>query len=169
VCYNIIKERGKDLERKEVDHMTNIKVINFDMDGTIADLYGVENWLDYLLNNDPKPYAIAKPLLNMSALARVLNKLHKRGYAINIISWLSKNSNPEYDKAVTNAKIGWLKKHLPSVKFDNIYIVPYGTPKHTISGGYLFDDEKPNRDAWGCKAFDVDNIIETLKVLSKTA
>ena len=23
--------------------------INFDMDGTIADLYGVENWLDYLI------------------------------------------------------------------------------------------------------------------------
>ena len=146
--------------------MTNIKVINFDMDGTIADLYGVENWLDYLLNNDPKPYAIAKPLLNMSALARVLNKLHKRGYAINIISWLSKNSTPEYDKAVANAKIGWLKKHLASVQFDNIYIVPYGTPKHNISNGILFDDEKPNRDNWKGQAFNVDSILDILKGLT---
>ncbi len=144
------------------------KTINFDMDGTIANLYGVDGWLNDLTNNNPRPYAVARPLLNMSTLARVLNGLKAKGFTVNIISWLSKNSNAEYDKAVTNAKIGWLKKHLPSVKFDNIYIVPYGTPKHTISGGYLFDDEKPNRDAWGCKAFDVDNIIETLKVLSKT-
>lgn len=26
----------------------------FDMDGTIADFYGVENWLDYLLDEDPR-------------------------------------------------------------------------------------------------------------------
>ena len=31
--------------------------INFDMDGTIADLYGVENWLEYLINGDAFPYA----------------------------------------------------------------------------------------------------------------
>lgn len=146
--------------------MTNIKVINFDMDGTIADLYGVENWLEYLHNSNPKPYTDAKPMLNMSALARVLNKLHKRGYTINIISWLSKNSTPEYDKAVTNAKIGWLKKHLASVQFDNIYIVPYGTPKHNISNGILFDDEKPNRDNWRGQAFNVDSILDILQGLT---
>lgn len=146
--------------------MTNAKVINFDMDGTIADLYGVENWLDDLCAYNPRPYAIAKPLLNMQSLARVLNKLHKRGYAINIISWLSKNSTPEYDKAVTNAKIGWLKKHLASVQFDNIYIVPYGTPKHNISNGILFDDEKPNRDNWTGQAFNVDSILDVLKGLA---
>lgn len=28
------------------------KTINFDMDGTIADLYGVENWLEYLQAGD---------------------------------------------------------------------------------------------------------------------
>ena len=35
--------------------------IFFDMDGTIADLYGVENWLDYLIASDVLPYEIAKP------------------------------------------------------------------------------------------------------------
>lgn len=34
--------------------------ICFDMDGTIADLYGVENWLDYLIAEDVKPYAEAR-------------------------------------------------------------------------------------------------------------
>lgn len=141
------------------------KVINFDMDGTIADLYGVTNWLDYLEGSDPYPYAKAKPLVNMSALARVLNKLRREGWTVNIISWLSKTSTPEYDKMVATAKKRWLGKHLKSVKFDNIYIVPYGTPKHTLSNGILFDDEIGNRTAWQGKAYDVDNIIGVLRTL----
>ena len=39
--------------------------INFDMDGTIADLYGVENWLDYLIAEDTTPYTEAEPLLRL--------------------------------------------------------------------------------------------------------
>ena len=145
--------------------MTNIKVINFDMDGTIADLYGVENWLSDLIAEDVRPYAVAKPLVNMQALARVLNGLKRKGFTLNIISWTSKNGTPAYNKAVADTKKNWLKRHLSSVEFDNIYVVPYGTPKHTIADGYLFDDEEPNRTAWGCKAFDVDNIIGTLRAL----
>ena len=55
------------------------KAINFDMDGTLADFYGVENWLDYLINENPYPYEVAKPLVNMSILARRLNKLQREG------------------------------------------------------------------------------------------
>ena len=143
--------------------MATFKTINFDMDGTIADLYGVPNWLDYLIKGDEYPYSAAKPLINMNVLARLLNKLQNKGYEINIISWLSKNSNNEYDKKVTNAKRKWLKKHLKSVNFNNIYIVPYGTPKHTLSSGILFDDEQKNRDNWGAGAYNVDNIIGVLK------
>ena len=73
------------------------KQINFDMDGTIANLYQVENWLEMLLNNDPTPYRIAKPMVNMSILARYLNRLIANGWEINIISWLSKNNAIETD------------------------------------------------------------------------
>lgn len=139
------------------------KIINMDLDGTLADLYGVENWLDYLIKGDEYPYSAAKPLINMNVLARLLNKLQNRGYEINIISWLSKTSTPEYDEKVTKAKKDWLKKHLKSVNFDNLYIVPYGTPKHTLSNGILFDDEQKNRDNWGVGAYDVNNIIGVLK------
>lgn len=164
VWYNI--DTVKIRNRKAVLNMTNTtKTISLDMDGTIADLYGVPNWLDYLIAKDETPYAIAKPLINMNVLARLLNKLQNKGYEINIISWLSKNSNSEYDKKVTKAKKDWLKKHLKSVKFDNIYIVPYGTPKHEISNGILFDDEIENREKWGKNAYDVDNIIGILKTM----
>lgn len=141
------------------------KAIYFDMDGTIANLYGVENWLDYLIKGDATPYEIAKPLFNMSALARVLNRLQREGYTIGIISWLSKNSTAEYDRLVTQAKLNWLNKHLKSVKFDSVQIVAYGTPKYTLGRGILFDDEVGNRTAWGEGAFDVNNILGVLKSL----
>lgn len=140
--------------------------INFDMDGTIANFYGVENWLDYLKVEDTKPYEIAKPLFNFSAFARLLNKAKRNGYEIAVISWTSKNGSAEYDKAVESAKREWLAKHLPSVKWDEITVVPYGTPKDNFrksADDVLFDDEEPNRKAWNGKAYDVNNILEILK------
>ena len=140
--------------------------IFFDMDGTIANLYGVDNWLDYLIAKDETPYREAKPLIRMATLARLLNSIQKNGHKIGIVSWLAKNSTEEYDVKVTNAKLEWLSTHLKSVQFDEIHIVKYGTPKSTFSNNtndILFDDEEPNRKEWKGKAFDVDNIIEILK------
>ena len=136
--------------------------IYFDMDGTIANLYGVENWLDYLIASDPTPYAIAKPLVNMNRLARLLNRLQAEGYHIGIVSWLSKNSTEAYDNAVTLAKAHWLDRHLHSVHWDEIKIVPYGTPKQNVGKGILFDDELPNRENWGEGAYHPDKIFEIL-------
>lgn len=142
-----------------------IRQINFDMDGTLTNFYGVENWLDYLIAEDVTPYAVAHPLVNMNSLARVLNRLQRNGYKICIISWTSKCGSDEYNKRVTEVKRAWLAKHLASVQFDEINIVNYGTPKYTIGSGILFDDEEPNRNMWGDGAYDVQNIIEILKGL----
>ena len=148
---------------------TIVRQINFDMDGTLCDFYGVEGWLDDLNNYDTRPYAIAKPLLNLSVLARYLNKLQSKGYTINIISWLSKTSTVDFDERVTRVKLEWLKKHLKSVKFDNITIISYGTPKQNFGKGILFDDETKNRDNWIGLAYDEKNILEILKNLLKNA
>lgn len=139
--------------------------INFDMDGTIANLYGIENWLEYLLAKDETPYREAKPLINLSVLARMLNRLQREGYRICIISWLARTTDANYDAKVTLAKINWLNKRMPSVKWDEINILPYGTPKYMFGSGILFDDEERNRVAWGEGAYDADNIIEILKGL----
>lgn len=145
------------------------KAIYFDMDGTIADLYGVENWLPMLRAFDATPYRAARPLLHLSTLARYLNKLQRNGYKIGIVSWLSKCSNEEYDTAVTAAKKEWLARHLASVHFDEITIVPYGVPKSRVieyADGILFDDEEKNREEWCGIAFDETDIIEILKGLA---
>jgi phosphoglycolate phosphatase-like HAD superfamily hydrolase len=145
------------------------RTIFFDMDGTIADLYGVENWLDFLIASDSLPYEIAKPLIRLSSLARILHRLQDEGYRVGIISWLSKNSTPDYDAKVTEAKKNWLKTHLPSVEFDEINIVPYGTAKEKFAKtekDILFDDEEKNRQNWTGEAFGVENILEILRGLN---
>ena len=143
------------------------KEIWFDMDGTIADLYGVEGWLDMLLNENTRPYEIAKPLVNMRELAKVLNKLIEKGWEIGVISWLAKNGTNDYNKKVANAKMKWLAKHLKSVNFAKIDIVEYGTPKQINRNGILFDDEKQNRENRLGIAYNVENIIQVLRELEK--
>lgn len=137
--------------------------IYFDMDGTIANLYGVNGWLNDIINESVRPYVEAKPLVNMNVLARVLNRLTKSGCTVNIISWTAKNGTVEYNNAVAEAKRNWLKKHLASVQFASVNIIPYGTPKSSCGYGVLFDDEEPNRNEWKGVAYDEKNILEVLK------
>ena len=142
------------------------KEIWFDMDGTIADLYGVKGWLDDILNEREYAYKNAKPLINMQVLARHLNRLTKQGYEIGIISWLAGgNPTEDYNERVTNAKKAWLAKHLKSVHFAHIDIVAHGTPKEIGRHGILFDDEEKNRKNWNGIAYGVENIIEILATL----
>lgn len=146
-----------------------MKAIYFDMDGTIANFYGVPNWLECLQREDPSPYKEAKPLVNMSVLARYLNILHSYGYHVGIVSWMSKTSTARFDEATKNAKLQWLKSHLKSVHWDEIKIIPYGTPKHKAvlyaEEGHLFDDEQGNRANWTGIAHDETQILEILKGL----
>lgn len=143
------------------------KAIYFDMDGTIADLYGVEGWLNDLIAEDVRPYAEAKPLVNLSLLARYIHKAQAKGYRVGVISWLSKSGSPAYNEAVTEVKKAWLMKHLPSVEWDEIHIVNYGTPKSTcrLYEGILFDDEQRNLDEWGEGAVIASKLLEVLRNL----
>ena len=149
------------------------KAIYFDMDGTLVDLYSVDNWMEKLRNYDVSPYIEAKALMNMQALAHRLNKLQAHGCTIGIISWSSKVSTPEFDKAVAEAKMAWLKKHLASVHFDEVIISPYGKKKHKLvagSGGYIFEDNATIRKEWIRNrpegwAFSQNAILEVLDIL----
>lgn len=145
------------------------KAIYFDMDGTIADLYGVADWLPMLMNSDSTPYRVAEPMIRLNVLARRLNQLQRNGYKIGVVSWLSKGGNRKYNKEVIVEKVNWLHRHLKSVEWDEIKIVEYGIPKHKVvdyPNGILFDDEKKNRIEWSGKAYDETNIMNILKAIS---
>lgn len=145
-----------------------MRTIWWDMDGTIANLYAVENWLPMLRAEDTTPYERAEVMWNMSQLARLMNQAQKLGYKLGIISWTSKGGSASYNEAVKQAKLAWLNKHLASVSWDSIRVVSYGTPKSLVmetEDDILFDDEEPNRDAWLGEAYEPNDMIKVLKAL----
>ena len=131
-----------------------IKKICFDMDGTIADLYGVKDWLNRLENKDFKVYADAAPMCDMPTTTALLNALAKRGTEINVISWASKTATPAEVDAIAEVKKAWLKAH--NFECNNVYVVPYGADKasyvkDTLTEGekaLLFDDDERVRNSW---------------------
>jgi len=141
--------------------------IYFDMDGTIANLYAVENWLARLRNEDATPYMEATPMCDMEHLSDLLNQARAQGYAVGVISWLSKEATHEYKWAVTRAKKLWLKKYL-GVEIDEAHFIQYGTRKDYVAKdkhGIIFDDDGRVRAKWRGQAHNPTevNIIEVLQ------
>lgn len=149
------------------------KTLVFDMDGTIANLYGVENWLEMLRAEDPTPYIVAQPMYDMDTLKVVLEMLKLQGWTIAVTSWLSMGSTREYDKLVRQAKREWLERY--DFPFDEIHLVAYGTTKANCTrknGGYqiLVDDNEKVRNGWnlGGTINANENILEKLVELLLT-
>ena len=147
-----------------------MKMLVFDMDGTIADLYGVENWLTDLRAENARPYEVAEPMYNMVELNRILQILKRRGWTICVTTWLAKEATKEYNKAVTKAKKAWLEKY--DFPYDEIHCVKYGTTKANCTrkkGGFqiLIDDNKKVRDGWtlGTTVNAEHNILDFLTAL----
>ena len=143
------------------------RTLVFDMDGTIADFYGVQGWLEDIRNGNPRPYIVAEPLYNMNILISILILLKLQGWEIVITSWLAKDSTKEFDELVRLAKKEWLEKY--NFPFDEIHLVKYGTTKANCTrkkGGYqvLVDDNEQVRKGWhlGATINANENIIEEL-------
>lgn len=154
--------------------MANVRMVCFDMDGTIASLYSVKDWERKLNNSDPTPYKIAKPMWDMNELREVLVALQQRGIEIRVITWLAMNSTEVYKRMVRQAKIEWLTK--VGFPLDHFHGIAYGTTKANAVRGslglgetaILIDDNAKIRKGWGLgETIDptTENIIEVLKAL----
>ena len=137
------------------------KMICFDMDGTLADLYNVPNWLEQLRAFDPAPYREAECMWDEEELAYILNALIDNGVEVRIITWLSKESTSEYDEAVREAKREWLEAL--GIPYTHFHGVKYGATKADSIRRYLeedetawlFDDNEKVRKGWHMgEAFD---------------
>lgn len=148
-------------------------MICFDMDGTIANLYGVNGWLESLRAENPMPYVVAEPMWDMERLADVLDNLIAQGWEVRVISWLAKDASPEYNEAVRAAKIWWLNHyHFP---YQKAHLVAYGTTKANAirnsaekGSAILVDDNAKVRKGWhmGETIDPADgNLIERLEAL----
>ena len=99
------------------------KIFVFDMDGVLADLYGVEGWLNYLEEQNVTPYQIAKPLVDMLLLKQVRQAKKE---------WLDTYGFP-YDE-IHFLKYGTTKANATR-KYKDYYQI-------------LIDDNKKIRDGW---------------------
>ena len=136
--------------------------IYFDMDGTLADLYGVRprlfngvnmNVFQRLDNNDARVYGEAQPIRRNVEL---LKDLKRRGYRIGIITAGSRF--PPGTSSMVQAKMNadtqrekkqWLMRY--GISVDEFRFVPYGTPKINAAsdrGGVLIDDEDKVLRTW---------------------
>ena len=150
--------------------------IYFDMDGTIVDLYGFPNWLEELRKFSATPYSSARPMCDLARLCRILNRLQRAGHKLYIVSWSSKVSNEIYDTMVEEAKRYWLYKHMPSIRWNEVFITQYGVNKASTAQvkdeqDILFDDDERNLNDWrrsGGTAHTPDEIFEVLKGILHT-
>lgn len=150
--------------------MTN-KMLVFDMDGTIANLYGVDGWLEDIMAEDTRPYDEAEPMYDMWLMMERLMVLKNNGWRIAVTTWLAKDSTKAYDNKVRTAKKKWLERY--NFPYDEIHLVKYGTTKANCTrkyGGYqiLIDDNEQVREGWTLgKTVDAgtENILNFLATL----
>lgn len=148
------------------------KAIVLDMDGTLADLYGCENWkycLDIAMSTEP--YESAKPLVNIRQLNYVLSLLKLQGWTIIVNSWLSQNDNADFHKRIVAAKKNWLSKY--GIVYDRAVFTKYGVDKSECVRDYdmavLVDDNETVRNSFKGYALPETNIVRNLTSLLERA
>lgn len=147
-------------------------VIAIDMDGTIADLYSVADWLPRLRAQDATAYRDAAPLVDAGELRHALAYARAtRGVQVEFVTWGSRgDTTPAFECATEDAKRDWLDRN--GFTYDALRYAPHGTPKSTlVSGpGVLIDDEDGNRREWEDshmgRAFDPTDICRRIIALA---
>lgn len=157
----------------------SIKVM-CDLDGTIFNLYGRENWLEMLQNEQAGAFTEDGlvnngflPEIDITKFYQTVNRLMERGVQFSVITWLPMQASPEYEEICRAEKMEWIRKNLPFV--SEISIVSYGVPKQNCikkraQKMILIDDNIEICKTWETakqrKAMNVNsnyNIVEALE------
>lgn len=144
------------------------KELIFDMDGTIADLYAVEDWLPRLREEDPTPYLEAKPIYDMFVLNTLLDVLKQLGYKIKVVSWGSIGASRAYSREIRKAKLEWIKQY--DFPADEVHVIKYGTPKSRYMGresrlSILLDDSPAVRSEFQKSKMKNENQKSKMKLV----
>ena len=131
--------------------MKNSVKIWMDLDGTVYDLYNVNNWEPRLRAEDPTVFEDGDFIGDYDRFISICNKLVLIGVQFGVITWLSMQSSVEYEIECTEVKRSWVKKFMPFVTEFNAQ--SYGTPKQNAIQKrakimYLLDDNKEICEMW---------------------
>ena len=137
--------------------------ILFDLDGSVANLYGHDDWLGKLRAEVPI-YEELEPLVDMAELTTIAKKLIDKGVEFGVVTWLAMGASEEYEFITSMEKFRWCKKYMPYI--TEFEAQPYGTPKQTNYHHckcILIDDNAEVRQAFETphrrKTFDANNDI----------
>lgn len=105
----------------------SVKVF-FDLDGCLFNLYGKENWLEMLRNEQPGAfYGDFLPEIDLNEFYLTISRLQTYGVQFAVITWLPMQASPEYEEICRAEKNDWIFENLPFAQ--EVSIVPYGIPK----------------------------------------
>lgn len=130
--------------------------ICFDLDGTLFDLYGKNNWLEKLETEKPEVFrGDFLPEIDVTKLFLIMAKLAAMKVRFEVITWLPKYASKKFERECTKEKIKWVKNNLPFI--DNISCISYGVPKQTAvskktSKIFLIDDDEKVGRVWETKS-----------------
>lgn len=121
------------------------QIVYLDMDGTIANLYGIENWLDGLLNEVEGLFLNCEPLVSSEELEKYFPN---EKYELRICSMTPLNASEEYCKVVIEEKNLWLDKYFPQIT-HRVYMA-YGNNKNlrNCQNHILVDDNEKIRNTF---------------------
>lgn len=149
-----------------------MKKIYFDMDGTVADLYGEKNWLDNLRNEREGSFINLRPLVDMNELAMVCHQLMNLGYSFGVITWLPMGASYEFERVCEEEKRAWVEEFMPWV--SEFYAQSYGVPKQYAPSRraaemILVDDNAEVRAMWNTEVqrSSIDATQDIIKELRK--
>lgn len=114
-----------------------MRKLYLDMDGTIADLYSINNWLDRLQSEDKTIFLECKPMITQEKLFQMFGE-----FEIVILSMTPKDCSKEYHNQVIEQKNQWLDIYFPNIQ-KRIY-QKYGHNKNLKNCGnaLLIDDNE---------------------------
>lgn len=149
-----------------------MKKIYFDMDGTVADLYGEKNWLNNLRNEREGSFINLRPLVDMNELAMVCHQLMNLGYSFGVITWLPMGASYEFERVCEEEKRAWVEEFMPWV--SEFYAKSYGVPKQYAPSKraaemILVDDNAEVRAMWNTEVqrSSIDATQDIIKELRK--
>lgn len=106
------------------------KKIYLDLDGTVYNLYKIENWLSMLRNEESGVFNQNQFIGNYNEFLKEVYRLIGSGWSFGVITWLPMGASPEYEQICREEKEQWINENLPFVNEVNICF--YGIPKQNL-------------------------------------
>lgn len=125
--------------------------IYFDLDGTVYNLYGVNEWEPKLRAENPNVFREGSFIGDYQEFMNICNKLLEKGVQFGVITWLPMQASPEYEVECELVKREWVQRYMPFV--SEFIAQSYGVPKQNAiikraKTMYLLDDNTEICEMW---------------------